>query len=99
MIAVVAVVALMFAFALDIYPTVGKVVREQTSIRPKDFAYVHIPLVAFLTAAIVLPLLGAVTLVSKPATNGRAARPHAVSSPPLHWSPSVPGSPSFRWTG
>jgi hypothetical protein len=77
MMAVVALVALVFAFALDIYPSVGQFVRQESSIRPKDYAYVHIPLVAFVTAALVLPLLGAVTLVSKPATHGRASRTHS----------------------
>jgi MFS family permease len=77
MIAVVAFMALIFAFALDIYPSVGKFVREETPIRAKNHAYVHIPLVALLTAAIALPLLGAVTLISKPATNGWASRSDA----------------------
>ena len=77
MMAVVAFMALTFAFALDIYPSVGKFVEQESPILPRAYAYVHIPLVALLTAAIFLPLLGAARLVSKPATNGRASRPHA----------------------
>lgn len=78
MIAVVAFMALMCAFALDIYPSVGKFAGERSSIGPKNFAYLHIPLVALLTAAVVLPILGAATLVSKLARSGRASRPHAL---------------------
>ncbi len=75
MMAVVAFWALMFAFALDIYPSVGKFVKQDSAIwLARNHAYAHPFLVVFLTAAIVLPLLGAVTLVSKSAMNGRASR-------------------------
>jgi hypothetical protein len=78
MMAVVAFCALVFALALDIYPSVGQFAREDGPIWiVRNHAYAHPFLVAFLTAAIALPLLGAATLVSKPATNGRASRPHA----------------------
>jgi hypothetical protein len=79
MMAWVAFWAFLFAFALDIYPSVGRFLKQDspTVLHKSNHAYTQPLLVVFLTAAIALPLLGAARLVSKPATNGRASRPHA----------------------
>ena len=79
MMAWVAFWAFLFAFALDIYPSVGKFLKQDspTVLHKSNHAHTQPLLVVFLAAAIALPLLGAARLVSKPATNGRASRPHA----------------------
>ena len=73
MMAVVAFCALVFAFALDIYPSVGKFVGQDSPkiLRASNHAYAHPFLVVFLTAAIALPLLVAVSLAVKPSPNDR----------------------------
>jgi hypothetical protein len=72
MMAVVAFCALVFALALDIYPSVGKFAREDAPIWiVRNHAYAHPFLVAFLTAAVALPLLVAVALAVKPRPNDR----------------------------
>ncbi len=72
MMAIVAFCALVIALALDIYPSVGKFTREDSPIwLARNHVYAHPFLVAFLTAAVALPLLAAVSLAVKPSPNDR----------------------------
>ena len=102
MMAVVAFCALVFALALDIYPSVGKFAREDGPIWiTRNHAYAHPFLVAFLTATVALPLLVAVSLASQALPNDRGKhRPSVCRFITASALVAVrPGLPSFRWTG
>ena len=102
MMVVVAFCAFVFALALDIYPSVGKFARQDGPIWiVRNHAYAHPFLVAFLTAAVALPLLAAVSLAVKPRRNDRGEHRTSVRRfiAAARWSPSVSGSRSCRWKG